>query len=156
MSTVLDSIRRGGDTVHVHYIRRLDDVPPNLVNVGGEPRRRGGELLRLAPLLPASRVLHPNPLSDVALLEPSAGKIRLGQRRSTAPPRDVSRPAVHDKTLRRENHRSDAVPHRPALGALLQASAVLEIARAGLVEWVGGGQAMEARVRLQGTRALRV
>ena len=154
MGTVFDPIRRGGDTARLHYIRRLDNVPPSLVHVGGEPRRRGGELLRLAPLLPASRVLHPHPLSHVALLQPSAGKIGLGQRRSPAPPRDVTRPAVHDKTPRRQYHRPDAVPHHPALGTLLEARAVLQIASVRLVEWVGGGQAMKARIRLQGARAL--
>jgi len=144
---VFDPIGRGGDTGHRQCIRRLDEVPSNLVHVGGDPCLRDGDLRRLAPLLPASCVLHPHPLSLVAFLQPSAGKVGLWQRWILAPPRDGTCSAVHDKALRRQYHRSDAVPYHPALEASLEARAVLEIARVLFVEWRGRRQAMKERVR---------
>jgi len=153
---VFRPIRLGGDTARLDDIRRLEDVPPNFMQAGREPRCRGGELLRLAPLLPAIRVLHPHPLSHVALLQPIAGQIGLGQRRRTAPPRDILYPAVHHKTLTRQRHRSDAMALSTALGALVEARAVPRVARTRLVKWVDEGQAVKTRVGVQGSRALRV
>ena len=153
---VLGGVCRGRNAVRLHDVGGGDDVPSNVVYVGGQllPRRR--ELLPLPPLLPTRVVLDTHPLGHVSLGEIRALKIGLGEGRGAPTTRDVAF-VVNVEPRRVQPQGVHAVAVLVALRAILfEVGTISCEAPPLLVEGVVRRKGVEAGPRPEDARPLRV